>query len=254
LSEGNVTLVNLAGKIGSVGRAFPTQGGRLRLARCDLETSALLHDDNGFVVGCRTGEVGELLSKVVDGAIMPYEGYIDRKAREARLVHDCFRRGDTYFRTGDLLRLTPDGYYEFVDRLGDAFRRDGEDVFTQATAEVLHGAPGVVEANVYGVATSSGLAPMAAVVLASDTSFDGAALYATALKLPQQARPLVVRVVAAMDATGTLKQRKADLRSQGFDPSRVTDRLYVRDDTAHSYVPLTVELAARLRRPIEAAA
>ena len=60
--------------------------------------------------------------------------------------------------------------------------------------------------------------------------------------LPAYARPAFVRIVPEMDVTGTLKQRKRDLAADGYDPTRVTDPLYARDDAAASYRPLTDEV------------
>src|SRR5439155_933613 len=100
-------------------------------------------------------------------------------------------------------------------------------------ADVLCGAPGVTEANVYGVEVpgEDGRAGMAALVLAGGARFDGAALHARAERhLPAYARPAFVRLVSEMDVTGTLKQRKLALAAEGYDPARVTDPLFVRAD------------------------
>jgi fatty-acyl-CoA synthase len=56
--------------------------------------------------------------------------------------------------------------------------------------------------------------------------------------------PAFVRVVPQMDVTGTLKQRKRVFAEEGWDPARVADPLFVRDDAARRYVPLTPARAA----------
>jgi len=53
--------------------------------------------------------------------------------------------------------------------------------------------------------------------------------------------------VPEMDVTGTLKQRKLALAAEGYDPARVADPLYVRDDAARTYVPLTPDVLAALQ-------
>ena len=50
------------------------------------------------------------------------------------------------------MRKDEQGYYYFVDRIGDTFRRKGENVATTEVAEVIGEFPGVLHANVYGVA------------------------------------------------------------------------------------------------------
>ena len=77
----------------------------------------------------------------------------------------------------------------------------------------------------------------------------GAAFYAhAAAHLPSYARPAFVRVVSEMDVTGTLKQRKLMLAEDGWDPARVGDPLFVRDDDARTYVRLTRAVVAEVRR------
>jgi len=247
-TEGNVALHNADGRVGSVGKPHPMLEDTVRLARFDLAAGALVRGPDGFCVPCAPDEPGELLGKV--GGTMEYDGYTDRAATEQKLVRDAFERGDAWFRTGDLLRQDADGYYYFVDRIGDTFRWKGENVATQEVADTLAGAPGVTEANVYGVAVpgEDGRAGMAALVLAIGARFDGAALWAHAKRnLPAYARPAFVRLVPEMDVTGTLKQRKLALAVEGWDPARVADPLFVRDDALRTYVPLTPALLAAIR-------
>ena len=248
-TEGNVALENAEGRVGSVGKPHPLLEDTVRLARVDLARGELVRGPDGFCVACGTDEPGELLGRVGGGA-MEYDGYTDREASERKLVRDAFATGDAWFQSGDLLRRDADGYYYFIDRIGDSFRWKGENVAAQEAADVLNGAPGVSEANVYGVPVPNqdGRAGMAAVVLAAPGRFDGRGFYAYAERhLPGYARPAFVRIVPEMDVTGTLKQRKHALAAEGYDPARVADPLFVRDDRARSYVPLTAALLEGIR-------
>jgi fatty-acyl-CoA synthase len=241
-TEGNVALQNIGGPPGSVGRPNPLLEDTVRLVRFDRARGDVVRGPDGRCVPCDPDEPGELLGQVSGGGAMEYDGYTDRAATERKLLRDVFAPGDAWFRTGDLLRRDAAGWYWFVDRIGDTFRWKGENVATQEVADVLNGAPGVTEANVYGVevAGEDGRAGMAAVVLAPGGSFDGGAFWAHAERhLPAYARPAFVRIVAEMDVTGTLKQRKQSLAGEGWDPERVGDPIFVRDDGARAYVPLT---------------
>ncbi len=247
-TEGNVSLMNRSGRVGSVGRPYPFQHHLLRVARYDVRTGALTRDRNGLLIPCGDDESGELLGRIGAGGSMPYDGYADPEATAGKVIRNAFKPGDAYFRTGDILRRDRDGYFYFVDRIGDTFRWKGENVATQEVAEILNGAPGITETNVYGVEVpgAEGRAGMAAVVLSDGSAFDGGSFYAHAEQLPAYARPLFVRIMATMDVTGTLKQRKVDLQLQGYDVGLVSDPIYFRDDTARSYVPLTADLLRRL--------
>jgi fatty-acyl-CoA synthase len=168
-----------------------------------------------------------------------FDGYLDPQATDAKVLTGVFRRGDRWFRTGDLLRRDADGDYFFVDRIGDTFRWKGENVSTQEVAELL--APGLEAITVYGVRVpgAEGRAGMAAVVT---DAFDGAAFWARATEaLPAAARPAFVRVVGDLERTHTQKFKKTTLQREGCDPAQVSDPLYVRVDAERAYLPLTGE-------------
>ena len=174
-------------------------------------------------------------------------GTVDRAASEKKILHDVMAKGDSWFRTGDLMRMDKDGYLYFVDRLGDTFRWKGENVSTTEVAAALSHCAGVAEANVYGVSVKGfdGRAGMAALILHGD--FDPAALYAcTEKSLPAYARPLFVRLQPEIETTGTFKYRKVDLVREGFDPAIVPDPIYLRHPAQHAYVPLTPALCAEI--------
>ena len=247
-TEGNVSLQNLGGPPGSVGRPNPLLEDTVRLARFDPVRGELVRGPDGFCVPCEPDEPGELLGLVSGrAAAKEYDGYTDRAATEKKLVRGAFAPGDAWFRSGDLLRRDRDGWYWFVDRIGDTFRWKGENVATQEVADVLNRAPGVSETNVYGVVVpgEDGRAGMAAVVVSPGSTFDAAAFWAHAERgLPPYARPAFVRLVPEMDVTGTLKQRKLALVAEGWGEEVPT--LLVRDDARRTYVPLTPALRAAI--------
>ena len=50
-----------------------------------------------------------------------------------------------------------------------------------------------------------------------------------------------------MDVTGNFKHKKLRLQDEGFDPSRIDDPLYFRDESAQRYVSLDPELFAEIQ-------
>jgi fatty-acyl-CoA synthase len=149
-------------------------------------------------------------------------------------------------RSGDLMRIDEQGFYYFVDRIGDTFRWKGENVSTQEVASVLCTYPGIAEAAVYGVAIpgAEGRAGMA--LLAADEALDLAALVKHLRALPDYARPLFLRLGAKLETTATFKHKKHDLANEGFDPSRIADPLYLFDRGKGAYVALDAELFAKI--------
>ncbi|HEV7733559.1 MAG TPA: AMP-binding protein [Candidatus Binatia bacterium] len=250
-TEGNVALQNFDGPVGSVGRPHAMMEEQVALVRYDLAAGTIVRAADGHALACDADEPGELLGKVGTAGAMEYDGYTDREATERKLARDVFAPGDAWFRTGDLLRRSADGWYYFVDRIGDTFRWKGENVATQEVADVLNGAPGIGESSVYGVAVpgSDGRAGMAAVVLLPNATFDGAALWRHAdAHLPRYAMPAFVRLVPTMEVTGTQKQRKQGLAAEGWDLAQVgDDPVLVRDDELRTYVPFDADRLASLR-------
>ena len=216
----------------------------IELIRYDVAADAHERDAAGFCIRCRPGEVGEAIGRLSQA--VRFEGYTSPEATEKKILRDVFKKGDAYFRTGDLLRHDSDDYFYFVDRIGDTFRWKGENVSTSEVAEVLSVCPGVKEANVYGVAVpgQDGRAGMAALVV--EPSFDPAPLAERVTReLPAYARPLFLRLAHEIEITGTFKHRKIDLVQEGFDPGRVSDPLLFLD-VERGYAPLDAALHARI--------
>jgi fatty-acyl-CoA synthase len=251
-TEGNVSLYNCEGRRGSVGRVPPFLAHRYPVAviRTDAELGKPLRDPAGRCIPCAPGEPGELLGQISgEGSRMgvPFEGYTDAEATREKVLKGVFAPGDAWYRTGDLMTRDEQGFFYFVDRLGDTFRWRGENVSTTEVTAILLSCRGVTDAAVYGVAVPGveGRAPMAA--LAVDDTFDLAEFrQAAAERLPAYARPLFLRIVPSLDRTGTFKLQKHSLLVDGFDPGRFPDPLYFDQVQAGRYVTLDAQLHARL--------
>ncbi|MGI4768388.1 MAG: long-chain-acyl-CoA synthetase [Janthinobacterium lividum] len=241
-TEGSFSLVNVEGKVGSIGRIPPMLAHRFPAAivRFDVAEGAPLRGSDGLCQRAAPDEAGEAIGRIGGGeGSGSFEGYTSVADSDAKVLRDVFAPGDRWFRTGDLMRRDAAGFFYFVDRIGDTFRWKGENVSTAEVAEVLMGAPGVVEATVYGVAVPGhdGRAGMAALVVGE--AFDLPMLHQhLATHLPAYARPVFLRLIASIDATDTFKQRKSPLARDGFDPVVVTDPLFVQTRDALGYMPL----------------
>jgi fatty-acyl-CoA synthase len=234
-TEGNFSLYNAEGKPGAIGRIPSFLAHRFPVA-------LVKQDSNGKSVAVARGEVGEAIAKIADGAAR-FEGYTDAAATNTKILRDVFRPGDAWLKSGDMMRQDAQGFFYFVDRMGDTFRWKGENVATTEVAAALNSFPGIVEANVYGVAVpgSDGRAGMAALEIAGNLDLTGLKVH-LATRLPAYARPVFLRIVRSLAITETFKQKKQDLARGGFDP--IADPLYV--DLGEGYVPLDAALYARI--------
>jgi fatty-acyl-CoA synthase len=252
-TEGNVTLFNFDEKEGSVGRIpwFLANHFAIKLLKFDINTEQPVRTPEGLCVPCQPGEVGEALGKIINDPAKPaarFEGYVTSAENERKILRDVLEHGDIWFRTGDLMRQDKDGYFYFVDRVGDTFRWKGENVSTSEVAEAITAVPGVVEANIYGVKVPGrdGRAGMAAIVITHST-FDLATLHRfLADRLPIYARPLFLRIRGESDITATFKQKKFDLVRQGFDPGQTEDAIYFNDPRARGFVRIDAALYQKI--------
>jgi len=254
-TEANTSLINLDNRPGSCGRIPFKELHNGRLIRYDVATDSHPRGEDGFCIECASGEVGEFIGMIPDlpdSGAGRFEGYTSAADTEAKILRGVFAEGDAWYRSGDLLRQDDEGYFFFVDRIGDTFRWKSENVSTQEVAEGLAGYPKLQVANVYGVRVpgAEGRAGMAALVFPRFEDFDGASFYAhAAARLPGYAVPLFVRLSPEAEMTTTFKLRKLELQSQGYDPDLIDDPLFVLDAAARRYVPLTAATLARVGLP-----
>jgi fatty-acyl-CoA synthase len=251
-TEGNFSLYNLEGKPGAIGRipSFLAHRFPAAIVRFDIQMAAPHRDAEGRCERCARNEVGEAIGRITEmgsAAGGRFEGYTSAAESEKKLLRDVFAPGDCWFRTGDLMRQDEQGFFYFVDRIGDTFRWKGENVATSEVAAALGECRGVVEANVYGVAVpgADGRAGMAALVV--DEGFDIGDLRARLVeRLPDYARPVFLRLQSELAVTETFKQKKQPLVEEGFDPGRIADALYYDDRGAGAYVRLDTAAYERI--------
>ena len=94
---------------------------------------------------------------------------------------------------------------------------------------------------------SEGRAGMAA-ILDPEGSLDLVSLAQGMAKvLPTYARPLFIRIVKAIDMTGTYKLRKVDYQKDAFDIDQVKDDVYMLDAGTQTYVAFTQEMYEKLK-------
>lgn len=246
-TEGGGSFLNLSkntfgsGPIGTRGLVSQFYTGlTMKFVAVDMTTETPYRDPTtGFCKVVPTGVPGEMIS-ILDPNDMQakYHGYLSNpKATQAKIMRDVFKKGDMWYRSGDVLMRDKEGRVWFMDRLGDTFRWRSENVSTTEVGEVMGKHPQVGEANVYGVQLPGhdGRCGCAAMILEGrdpttgdvpEPLLESLATFATS-KLPKYAVPLFLRITDEVYTTGNNKQQKHVLRKEGVDPSLVLkDRLF----------------------------
>ncbi len=251
-TEANFSLFNCEGRVGSIGRVPPYLAHRfpVELVEFDVESGLPARDSSGRCRRCATDVAGEAISQISENPQHPtrrFEGYSDAGASDAKVLRDVFTPGDAWYRSGDLMRRDAAGFFYFVDRVGDSFRWNGENVSSTEVAAALTGHPGITDALVYGVAVPGrdGRAGMAALITGAGFDLEGLWLHLEQT-LPRYARPRFVRILRQLDLTGTFKPRKQELMAAGFDPRLIDEPLYVSDLDAARFVALDGDTYERL--------
>ncbi|KAM6180576.1 long-chain fatty acid transport protein 2 isoform 2-T2 [Erethizon dorsatum] len=245
-TEGNIAFLNYPRKIGAVGRVNYLQRKvvHYELIKYDVEKDEPVRDENGFCIRVPRGEVGLLVCKITQ--LTPFNGYAGGKSQtEKKKLRDVFKRGDSYFNSGDLLMIDHENFIYFHDRVGDTFRWKGENVATTEVSDIVGLVEFVQEVNVYGVPVPGheGRIGMASIKMKENHEFDGKKLFQhIADYLPAYARPRFLRIQDNIEITGTFKHCKVTLMEEGFNPTIIKDAMYFLDDTAKTYVPMTEDI------------
>ena len=250
-SEGNVSLTNVDSRFGSIGRIPPYAKNALptKIVKFDVVNEKVVRGEDGFCIECEDDEAGEVIGLIPneDKFSGKFEGYTDKEATEKKILKDVFEKGDQWFSSGDLLKRDKDGYYYFVDRIGDTFRWKSENVATSEVSEAISTFAGVKEANVYGVLVpgEDGRAGMASIVPGEEFSING--LYEhLSQHLPKYSIPVFIRISKEIEVTGTFKYKKTDLVKDGFDPSVVKDQMYYASTSENDYIELNMNVFKKI--------
>jgi fatty-acyl-CoA synthase len=252
-TEGGVSLFNVQGRRGAIGHipGYLTHRFSPALVVFDVEKGEPVRDAQGFCIRCTPNEAGEAIGKVSDDPSnigSRFEGYTNTEASERKILRNVFELGDIWIRTGDLMRKDAQGYFYFVDRIGDTFRWKGENVATCEVAEAICAFPGVKHANVFGVTVPAAEGRAGMATLVTDDELDLAEFRRHLIdRLPPYARPLFLRIRKNMDLTGTFKYSKTDLVRQGFDPASSDDAVYFNDLELGSFTRLDQQLYERIQ-------
>ena len=232
--------VNVSGNPGMVGRkVFPG----IHIVKINKITNEILRDEKNFCILCEPGESGMVLVQVTPKS--DFTGYKSRSATEKKIVTNVIEKGDTYFNTGDILKLHEDQWVSFVERSGDTFRWKGENVSTSEVESIILSFPGIQSSVVYGVKIphSEGKGGMTAITLQNSESFDIKKFSKfLSSSLPRFAIPVFVRIRRDLETTGTFKLKRGNLRGEGYDPSKISDLLYIWDSKPNYLKKLTVEI------------
>ncbi len=205
-TEASAVLANTAGKkVGSVGRPLPGSA-HVAIAAWDERANELVRDARGHLVHARLDEPGMLVAKLARvGADI---GHIDPK----RVLHDAFEPGDTWFLTGDFMRVDAEGDYWFVDRLGQFVRSKGGLIPSTRIEDALYGYGAVALCIVAARPIDLGFeVPIAAIQLRPNATLDLEALGRAVKELPESARPRRIHIVAQLPMTDGYRVIKAGL-------------------------------------------
>ncbi|WP_113906043.1 long-chain-acyl-CoA synthetase [Aliidiomarina celeris] len=244
-SEGNVGFVNAFNLKRTVGFSPMT----FAVVQFNVDTEEPVVTNDGYCQRVVKGEVGLLLTEVSRKA--PFDGYTNKEANQAKLLHNVFKPGDCWFNTGDLVRDQGFRHIAFVDRVGDTFRWKAENVATTEVEAQIQTISGIQEVVVYGVQVpnADGRAGMASLVVAPEQAFNPVEFYqGLKAKLPDYAIPLFLRLSPEHEVTTTFKVMKTQLKQQGYRVVNAREQVFVLLDKALGYEPLSTSLLQRIER------
>jgi fatty-acyl-CoA synthase len=252
-TEGNLSLFNVQGKRGSIGHVPGYLAHRFSpaLVLLDIERGEPIRNEHGFCIPCATNQIGEALGKVVDDPASVgrrFDGYTSEEDSQKKVLRNVFEPGDIWIRSGDLMRKDEQGFFYFIDRVGDTFRRKGENVATSEVSAAICEFPGIRHANAYSVAVPGADSRIGMAALVADHSLDLVGFHQhLANRLPPYARPSFLRIRTGADLTGTFKYTNTELARQGYNPDIIADPLFFDLLESHAFVPLDRNLYDRIQ-------
>ena len=188
-------------------KALPAERQREIISRTGREFLAVelrIVDESGTDVPADNRTVGEIW--VRGETVTP--GYLNRPEETAAAFHE------SWFKTGDLAVIDPEGYLNIVDRKKDIIITGGENVYSTEVEYAIYEHPAVLECAVVGVPDEKwGEAVKAVVVKKPGQALDGDELISFVKKsLARYKAPKSVDFVDALPKTGSSKLMKRVVR------------------------------------------
>ncbi|CCH62235.1 hypothetical protein TBLA_0G02980 [Henningerozyma blattae CBS 6284] len=203
------------------------------LVKMDPEDDTIVYrNSKGLCEHPKVGEPGEMLMRIFfpRKPETSFQGYLgNKKETESKVIRDVFRKGDAWYRCGDLVREDSNGLWYFMDRMGDTFRWKSENVSTTEVEDQIIGSnpKDFAQVVVVGikVPTYEGRAGFALIKLDKDKPVDqipndkkiqalNNMLAEISGELPKYAMPLFVKFVDEFKMTESHKIRKKIYRDQ----------------------------------------
>jgi len=228
-TEASAVLANASGKkIGSVGRPLPGSA-QVAVAAWSYADDDFVRDGHGHLVHARLDEPGMLVAKLSQRSSSDV-AHIDPR----RVLQGAFEAGDTWFVTGDLMKVDAVGDYWFIDRRGHTIQTKLGPVASTRIEDAIYACGGVALCIAIGAPDGDHQIPIAAIQLHG--GLDLAALSAAVQALPEYARPRRVRIVERVPMTDGFRAIKYGLGDlDAVDGPNV----FVWDARAQRYVATT---------------
>ena len=214
------------------------------IVKYDHEEEKPVINEDKFMETVNLGESGLLLFEITNPSV--FRGYTDKKATEAKIFRNVFKKGDVWFNTGDLMRDIGNKHAQFVDRLGDTFRWKGHNISTTEVEKVINNFDQVLFSTAFGVQIpgTEGRAGMAAIVPSiSLEEFDLKGMANNLIEnLPPYGVPIFLRFKSKLATTATFKLKKIKLKKESFNFEKIDEPMYVLLPGESEYVPLIKEI------------
>jgi putative long chain acyl-CoA synthase len=208
-TEASAVLANASGaKVGAVGRPLPGSP-ELAVAAYDFDADDFARDASGRLVRARIDEPGMLIARLDSSRGIADLAHI----APGRILRDAFASGDTWFVTGDVLRVDSGGDFWFVGRSDEMIRTSGGAVPAQRIEDALYTAGNLALCCVVGIQEGEHEVPAAVVVPSANAPLDLDALRRAAQLLPVHARPRHFVRAESIPLTDGYRPIKSGLRA-----------------------------------------
>ena len=215
------------------------------IVRFDYDSEMPYRDPStGYCVPAAVGEPGEVIGRIKDmGGYTNYHN--NTEATEKKIMRNVFMEGDVWQRAGDLLVIEPSGWVRFVDRIGDTYRWNGENVSAGEIRGYISELPQVQDVVIVGKVLKGydGQAGAAAISLSASTKQEEdafmAELYDNLKKkgVPKYAFPRLAIITDEIKVGDTFKHAKQVVKAVQWD-SVTGGKKYYLDVANGKYLPL----------------